>query len=405
MIFTYKARDKSGAVVTGEVSAGSIKQAQLNLAGRGLFPISVKKGSGKLGFNINIFTSKNAKAKELISITRQFSALFKAGITIDRILLTVSKQAKSAGMRDALTSIRMDVMSGTSLMTAFGKFPRYFDDLYVSMLGAGEEGGILDKTLADLSEILKRQYAVRADIKSATLYPKIVIGAFLLAVAVIMTKVIPAFADYYSSYGGVLPLPTRIVMAVSNFTRAYWPVVVGAASGFYFIFKAYKKTKNGALRIDALRFKIPIFGRLNKLVVNARFGRMVSALYRSGLPLGRTLDIAGGAIGNKAIEVEISKMSRDLELGSSLAGAVEKRKYFDPLIVESISTGEQSGALDEMLDGASIFFDEEVDNLVGQLTTLLEPLMLVGLFGMVALLALAVFLPMWQLNTLILQKE
>lgn len=403
-LFLYKARDNSGALITGELEAETTKAVKIQLADRGLFPVSV--GSKGVQLQLPRFLRKRKSIiKDLIAFTRQFATLFKSGVPMDRILAALSKQARNIQFKDVINEIKADVMGGSGLFKAFSKHPEYFDELYINMLGVGEEAGLLDQTLNELTQVLRREYRIKSAIKSATLYPKIVTVAFILVVILLTLFVIPGFADFYAGFGATLPLPTRIMIFLSDTFSAYWYFALAGAVVIFISIRKYLATDIGKNNWDRLKFRLPVFGNLNRMVANARFGHLVAALYKSGLPMKRTLAIVGNTIGNRAFKADVDNISRAVEKGSSLGTAMESSKYIEVLIVEAAAVGEQSGALDELLETTAQFYDEEVDNLLDQLTTLIEPLLLFGLFGMIALLAASVFLPMWGVSEAVLPAE
>ncbi|MFH1874366.1 MAG: type II secretion system F family protein [Pseudomonadota bacterium] len=402
MLFIYRARDPEGALITGEMEGEDAKWVKLRLADQGLYPVYVAPKGFQLTLPSFLQRTKKAKTADLINFTRQFGALFKAGIPINRTLIALYKQVKDPYFKKVVHDIQKDVMGGASLKEAFGKHPNYFDELYVNMLNVGEQGGVLDKSLNELFGILKREHRVKAAVKSATLYPRIVLITFTAVFVLMMVYVIPGFASFYAGFGAELPLPTRILMGISDVLVHYGYIVLLVGFFLFFVFKKYAATQIGGYHLDQVKLNIPVFGKLQRLVLNARFGHLVSSLYRSGLPIGQTLSIVANTVGNKVLKLDIDDVNSAVEKGSSLAAAMERKKYFDTLLVESAAVGEQSGSLDDMLETTSDFYDEEIDHMLGQLTTLIEPLLLFGLFAMVALLAAAIFLPMWGVAKVVL---
>ena len=403
-IFTYKARNQQGDIVEGEIEAKNEKLAKYQVANKGLFPTEVS--SQKMKFDIPILSflkrKDQVKPRDLMAFTRQFAALFKGGVPMDRLLMALSKQTSHVGLKKAIEAIKTDVSSGANLSDAFKKYPNYFSELYTNMVHVGEMGGMLDQALHDLADILDKEYKIISRTKTALLYPKIVLSVFMAVVVLMMTFVIPRFADFYSGYGAELPVPTKIMIVLSNMFTSYWYFVATIAIAISIAYKKYVSTEKGLLKIENLRFKIPVFGNLNIMVASSRFGHLVSSLYKSGLPLYKALSIVGRAIGNKAYQKEVDDMTEEVIKGSSLANAMEGKKYFTPMLIEAVAVGEQSGSLEDMLETTSQFYDEEVTNILDQLTTLIEPLLMIGLFAMVSLLAFAVFLPMWNVTKVIL---
>lgn len=400
--FNYKARDKEGTLVTGEIEATSANELKEALFHEGMIPLDVseiKSGSLSMESLGRFFT--RVKPEEVMIFSRQFYTLFKAGVSMDTILGTSAKQTSSRPLKNALVRIRADVAAGASLSQAFGRHPQIFNELYVSMLSAGEEAGILEQVLKNLSNLLEKDFEIQKNVKGAVLYPKIVLTVLVLAVIFLMTFVVPKFMDFYSRYGAELPAPTRLLIGISNFFREWWFIVIGLVVFMSVAYRRFYRTNTGKLKIDRLRFNMPVFGQLNLKVANARFGHILAALYTSGLSMPRCLEVVSAVIGNAAFSVEVMKVRDEIQRGSTLSEALAKQTYFPPVIVETTAVGESAGALGEMLSTVAEHYDLEVSHMIKNLTTLLEPLLLVGIFGMVALLALAIFLPIWNMSTVI----
>ena len=298
----------------------------------------------------------------------------------------------------ALDRIRSDLASGATLAQAFGRHPKIFSELYVAMLAAGEEAGILEQVLQNLSNLLEKEFEIQKNVKGAVLYPKIVIFILVAAITFLMVFVVPKFMDFYGQYNAELPLPTRILIGGSNFVTQYWYVAIICFGTLYFIWHRFANTNVGKMKIDKIRFNLPVFGKLNLKVANARFGHILSALYSSGLAMPRCLEVVANVIGNVAFGMEVKKIRDEIQRGSTLSEAMSHQTYFPPVVIETTAVGEQAGALDEMLGTVAVHYDMEVSHTIKNLTTLLEPIMLVGIFGVVALLALAIFLPIWNLS-------
>lgn len=400
--FKYRARDKEGVLITGEIEAVSAEELKEGLFHEGMIPLSVKEvRSGGLSLQIFADFFTRVKPEEIMIFTRQFFTLFKAGVSMDTILDTMIKQIRGKSLQNALIRIRADIASGSTLAQAFGRHPKIFSELYVSMLAAGEEAGILEETLKRLSELLVKDYDIQKNVKGATLYPKIVITVLVGAILFLMTFVVPRFVDFYSRYGAELPLPTRILIGMSSFFRNYWFIAIGIFIILVVLYRRFYNTNVGRLKVDRLRLKIPVFGALNLKVANARFGHILAALYHSGLAMPRSLEVVADVIGNSAFATEVYKLKDDIQRGSTLSEALSRQTYFPPVMVETAAVGERAGALDEMLSTVAEHFDTEVNHTIKNLTTLLEPVLLVGIFGFVALLALAIYLPIWSLSSVI----
>lgn len=404
-IFFYKARDQKGALVSGQVESESSTELAENLFAQGMIPIQVKEAK-KGGINLQDLGENfiRVKAEELMMFTRQFFTLFKAGVSMDTILGTIGKQIANRALRNAVKKVRSDVAEGSSLSQAFSRHPKVFDEMYVSMLSAGEEGGILEKVLQELVSLLEKEDEIKRNLKSATLYPKIVVSVLILAVIVLMTVVVPKFTAFYSHYGSDLPLPTQILIGTSNFIRSYWYIMLAIVIAAGFFYRKYYHTNTGRMKIDNLRLKLPVFGDLFSKIANARFGHILAALYKSGLPMPRALDVVSNVIGNEAFALEVRKVKDRIQKGSSLSDAMSRSTFFPPVVVETTAVGERTGALDDMLQAVADHYDLEIRHIIKNLTTMLEPILLLGIFGMVTTLALSIFLPIWNMSSIVSGK-
>ncbi|MFH0799882.1 MAG: type II secretion system F family protein [Pseudomonadota bacterium] len=404
-IFQYRARDGEGLLVTGEIEAVSADELKEGLFHEGMIPIEVKEvrmGALSFKFITNLFG--RVTPDELMLFTRQFYTLFKAGVSMDTIFGTMARQSSGRSMQNALVRIRTDLGGGATMAQAFARHPQIFNELYVSMVAAGEEAGILEEVLRNLSSLLQKDFEIQKNIKGAVLYPKIVLAVLVLAVSFLMAFVIPKFVGFYAHYSAELPLPTKLLIGISSFFRNYWYVILLVAGLGFFAFNRFYQTKVGRMKWDRARFHLPVFGALNLKVANARFGHILSALYRSGLTMPRSLEVVSSVIGNVAFAMEVQKVKDEIQRGATLSEALSHQTYFPPVIIETTAVGERSGALGEMLSTVAEHYDLEVGHSIKNLTTLLEPLLLVGIFGMVLLLALAIFLPIWNMSTLVSGK-
>lgn len=397
--FAYRARDPQGVLIRGEMEAVGVEELKALLSDRGLIPISAKKQSPGLdGAFLREFFQQKIKKEEILVMTRQFYTLFKAGMGMEGVLGTLVRQTPNKRLREILLRIRSNVSAGESLSKSFAHHRGVFGDAYVSMLEAGEEAGILESVLERLNDLLEKELAISTSIKSATLYPKIVIFVLVAASLVIINFVMPKFQTFYGEHDTLLPLPTRILIGMSDFVRDRSYLLILGAVGAFLAYRKYSKTARGRLNIGALRFRIPVFGALNIKVAGSRFCHILSAMYRSGLPMTRCLEITGGTIGNDAFMREVEFLKFEVTQGRTMSGGMASCKYFTPIIVDSTAVGEKTGALDDILEAMGNHYDLEVHHTVKNLMTLLEPLLLFVLFGMVALFMLAIFMPMWNLS-------
>lgn len=396
ILFQYRARNAEGQELIGQMEAANEAFVKTALFGQGLFPVLIQRSS------LAKKSSKSFKSKDLVSFTKQFEVMFSVGMPIDKILETLAKQASSPKLQKVLTEIQKDISAGMRLSEAFAKHPEHFNKLYVSMIEMGQTAGVLDKTLREMSLILHKEHNIRSKIKSALLYPKIVLFTLLVVTWAMLVFVFPPFKEFYAGQNATLPLPTLIVMGASDFVTTYWYLAVFTSVAIYLAWRQIRTIPTVKHGLSHLAFVIPVFGHLNLLSSNARFGHLVSALYRVGLPLPQTLAVVANTISNQCYCEEVLLLKDSLERGFSLSKGMEKTQYFSPMIKETCAVGEQTGKLDTTLDATANFYDGEIDELLENLGTLIEPFMLFLLFGAVLLLALAVYLPIWNMSKVVL---
>lgn len=405
-VYTYKARDLNGLLVNGELEAETANAIREMLGEQGLIPISVTAGKKTLGggFNLkNLFNS--VKGEELMLFTRQFHTLFKAGMDMETMLGTLSSQMTNEYFSKAIKRIQNDVAAGSSLARAFAQHPKIFNDLYTNMLATGEEAGILDEVLSQLSGLMEKEITLKSAVKSATLYPKIVMGALVVATIVVMTVILPKFQGFYASFGAKLPLPTRILMGTSDFFLGYWYIIALIVGGTKFAYSRWVSTQRGRYLMDIFIWKLPVFGSLGQKVANARFANILGALYKAGLPVTRALEITAKTMGHAAFEKDIMGVKLEVEKGRGIAEAMRDVKYFNSLIVEATAIGEKSGALDDMYKAIGTHYDMEVSHTLKNLTTMIEPILLGFVFGLISIFALAIFMPMLNVNRAVMHKD
>ncbi|MEK6790640.1 MAG: type II secretion system F family protein [Deltaproteobacteria bacterium] len=397
--FNYKARDRQGALITGGLEAVDKGQLEAALDGMGLIPIRVDVGMRLPSFAVfkKYINVKEVPEQEIIIFSRQLATLFGAGVPLMRSLSTLELQAGSKKFASIIKTIRTDVEAGSSLSVAIAKHKRIFPEFYPHMVEAGEAGGILEDVLDRIAAMLEKNAENRAKVKSATLYPKIVVGALVIAITVLMYYVVPRFVKMYSSFNVPLPLPTRMLIHISNAFTSYWHVGIIAVAASFVAWRFYISTPSGRLRWDGLKLRFPIFGPILLKSVLSRFSRVLGSLYKSGLPILQSLDIASRAVENTALAAEIKSIEVDVRAGKTLSAPMAAARHFPPLVVQMVAVGEDTGNLDEMLDKVAQYYDQEVDASIRNLTTTLEPVLLGFIFVVVLFLALAIFLPMWDI--------
>jgi type II secretory pathway component PulF len=364
----------------------------------GLIPIKVSSAKKALfkGLDLKALLGK-VPQNDIILFSRQLATLFGAGVPLTRALFTLESQANSSAFMQVIRSVREEVEGGATFASALAKHPEVFPEIYTNMVEAGEAGGVLDEVLDRLATMFERNADNASKVKSATLYPKIVLGAIVAAVIVLMNFVIPKFSKLYASFDVQLPLPTRVLVFISDAFLAYWYMAVLLAVAAYIAIKLYLSTESGRLLKDRLILRIPVFGPLILKSVLSRFSRVLSSMYRSGLPILQSLDIVSRAVENRAVAEEIKMIEAEVRAGRNLSEPMTGSRYFQAMVVQMVSVGEETGNLDEMLDKVAEYHDREVEATIRNLTTLLEPILLSFIFGLVLFLALAIFLPMWDI--------
>lgn len=401
-LFNYRARDQKGILVTGHMEGLSLDTIKNVLGEQGLIPIKVDPIQIKGSWFPKLKWFKKVQSQEILLMTRQFQTLFKSGMGMETILGTLQRQTKNKTLKETLQRIQTDISQGSSLTNAFSRHPEIFDDLYINMLSAGEEAGILDQVLANLASLLAKEIEIKARVQSATLYPKIVLGVLCAASTVMLFWVIPEFSKFYAHFHATLPLPTRILVGMSHLIRYYGWAVALLAGGIYLSIWHYYQTPTGRFRLDKLRWQIPVFGSLGQKIANARFAHLLGSLYRSGLSITKSLGLVESVMDNEVMGRDIRKIRTQIEKGQSIAKAMEETQSFAPILIEATAVGEKTGSLDSMLQGLAEHYDADIHHITQNLATLLEPFLLFFLFGFVALFALAIFLPIWRMSSAVL---
>jgi type II secretory pathway component PulF len=395
--FEYKAVTDAGTVIEESMEAANEAAVADKLQKLGYLPLKIVERRGSL-LNADIFGGKKIKVDEVIVFTRQLVTLLRAGVPLLSCLEALVEQMESEGMKDVISQLYVDIESGKSFSEGLSKHPKVFAELYVNSIRAGEAGGALDEVLIRIAKLMEHERETRTRIKKAMRYPIIVVISLVIAVLVLMMMVVPKFIDMFIKVGVELPLPTRILIAVHAAIEGYWYIILAIVALIFIGLKKYIATTQGRFWWDKLMLSLPIVGDLNLKNAMSRFAKMFETLNSSGLPILQTLEIVSKTVGNVAVGTEIEKASLGIQKGEGLATPLKQSDLFPPMVVRMISIGEQSGALDEMLKNVSEHYDMEVDNAVEGLTSMIEPLLTVGLGVIVLFLALAIFLPMWDLT-------
>src|SRR5687768_2503951 len=397
--FQYKVRDRAGNVTTGSLIADSESLVLARLREQGYTPLDVqrkKRGIGQIEFG-----GKKVKLKQVAIFSRQFATMVNSGLPILRALAILAEQTENKELARVLNEARLDVEQGSSLSGAMGKHDHVFNNLYVSMVKAGETGGSLDSTLLALAEMIEREVRLRGKIKSAMTYPVAVVALVILIMSAMLLFVVPQFESIFSQLGGTLPLPTRGLMWMSDKFKSFWYVVLAGAIGGRFLFRRYKKTEKGRETVDTLKLRAPVFGSLFHKTALSRFSSTLAMLMKSGVPILQALEIVSDTVNNKVIGKAITEVQLSVRDGESIAKPLTKYPVFPPMVVQMISVGEETGQVDTMLEKIAQFYDQEVEAAVDSLTSLIEPILIAVIGGCVGAAVVALYMPMFNIIKLI----
>ncbi|WP_210398005.1 type II secretion system F family protein [Motiliproteus sediminis] len=403
--FSFKGRDASGELVSGRQEAASAGQVAAYLTDRQITPVSITVASAKkegVGGEIKLGRIRwleKVKLDELIMFSRQMYSLTKAGVPITRAIRGLGLTVRNPLLAETLNAVATDLEQGFTLSGALNRHPKVFSRLYVSLIHVGENTGNLDAAFQQIAKYLELERTTIKNIKSATRYPMFVIIAISIAVAIINVFVIPAFAGVFATLGAELPWQTQLLVGLSNFTVNYWYLIVGVIVVALVSFFRYIATEPGRLRWDRYKLKFPVVGGLFYRISLGRFCRTFALVLRSGIPIEQSLTIVSGAVGNAYIGSKVSEMRHDIERGEAISQSAHGSGMFSPLVMQMIGVGEETGNIDEMLAEAADFYEQEVEYDLKGLASAIEPILIVAIGIMVLILALGVFLPLWELNT------
>ena len=393
-LFEWEGKDRNGKIVRGETRAGGENQIQAMLRRQGVTPSKIKKRRTRGG--------KKIKPKDIALFTRQLATMMKAGVPLLQSFDIVGRGNTNPNVTKLLNDIRLDVETGTSLSTAFRKFPLYFDSLYCNLVEAGEAAGILEALLDRLATYMEKTEAIKSKIKSALMYPISVVIVAFVVVAVIMIFVIPAFKEVFTSFGADLPAPTLIVMGISEYFVQYWWLIFGViGGGGYFFMQAWRRNERVQQFMDRTMLKLPIFGVLIEKSCVARWTRTLSTMFAAGVPLVEALDSVGGASGNYLYQAATEKIQQEVSTGTSLTAAMANANIFPSMVLQMCAIGEESGSIDHMLGKAADFYESEVDEMVAGLSSLMEPIIIVFLGTLIGGIVVSMYLPIFKLGQVV----
>jgi type IV pilus assembly protein PilC len=393
-VFEWEGKDRNGKQVRGESRAIGINQVQATLRRQGVTPTKIKKRRTGGGSAI--------KPKDMAIFTRQLATMMKAGVPLLQAFDIVGRGNPNPRVTKLLSDIRTDVETGTSLSVAFRKYPLYFDNLYCNLVEAGESAGILDQLLDRLAVYMEKTEAIKSKIKSALMYPVTVLIVAFVVVSVIMIFVIPAFKEVFSNFGGELPVPTLVVIAMSEFFIKYWYLIFGGlGGGVYFFMEAWKRNEKMQNVMDRVLLKLPIFGVLVEKSCIARWTRTLSTMFAAGVPLVEALDSVGGASGNSVFERATTRIQHEVSTGTALTVAMTNANIFPSMVLQMCAIGEESGSIDHMLGKAADFYEAEVDDMVAGISSLMEPIIIVILGTVIGGIVVAMYLPIFKLGAVV----
>lgn len=394
--FQFEAKSMSGQIVRGQVDGSSESEVRVRLRAQKLVPIKVVM-RGATGAK----SGNRVKTKDLQIFTKQLSTLLNAGIPIVQSIETLARSVSASGLANTLNRVVEDLSSGKRLGDAFAAHPRVFDHFYVNMVRAGEEGGVLDTILNRLSDYIEKSVKLTSKIRSAMVYPSLIIFVSIAVISIIMVFVIPKFQEMFSGMGADLPTLTLHVIGVSDFFVKYWYLIFGSMAGSIYGFFAYKQTPTGKVVVDNLLIKIPLIGSVIQKGGISRFCRTLSTLLGAGVGIMESMEIASKTVGNTNLEHAFMRSREAMSQGKSMTVTLAREKYVPAMVTQMIGVGEQTGALDGMLSKIADFYDQEVDSAVNALTSAMEPILMIVLGGIVGTLVIAMYLPIFKLASVV----
>ncbi|MGW8271857.1 MAG: type II secretion system F family protein [Thermodesulfovibrionales bacterium] len=401
-VFQWSGKAPTGEIKSGEMSASTRDDVITQLRQKNIMPTAITEKSKKALFGGIRLGGGRVRDKDLVIFTRQFSTMIDAGLPLVQALEILSTQTQNKALAKVLSQVKVDVEGGATFADALKKHPKAFSELYVNMVAAGEAGGILDTILNRLANYIEKAMKLKKKVKGAMIYPSVIMSVAVLVIAIIMIFVVPTFAKMFASFGSALPLPTRIVLNISNFIAGTGgAVILGSLIASIIGITQFRRTEKGKFVTDHVLLKLPIIGILLLKVAVAKFTRTAGTLISSGVPILDALEITAKTAGNKVIEYSVMRVRHDVSEGKTLAEPLMREKVFPPMVNHMISVGEATGALDTMMAKVADFYDDEVDNAVANLTSMMEPMLMVFLGGAVGFIVVAMYLPIFKLITLI----
>lgn len=401
--FAYRVRDRSGQIVEGQLEADDASLVAGKLRSMGYTPVAIeRREAARFTGEVKIpGLSGRVKLKDVAVFSRQFATMINSGLSLIRALAILADQTENAELARVVGEVRLDVEKGSSLSVAMARHPKVFNRLYIAMVRSGEIGGVLDAVLMRLADTIEKQVELRRKVKSAMTYPIVVAAICLLIAGAMLMFIVPQFKSIYASLGGKLPLPTRILISVSDLVKNLFPILLILMIAGAILFRRWARSPAGKPKWDAFLLRVPVFGPLVRKTALARFSRTLAALTRSGVGILEALDIVAETAGNEVVAAAVRDTQQAVKRGDTLARPLEQHEVFPPMVTQMISVGEETGALDEMLDKIADFYDQEVKATVDALTSLIEPMLIVFMGIIVGGMIISLYLPMFNIIKLI----
>jgi len=399
--YAYKVKDAKGRFAEGKVEAASEAAVADKLRAMGYVPLDVRQANAGMQKEISFGRKKRIKLKDLAVFSRQFAVMINAGLTMLRALTIMSEQSEKPELRRILRGVKQDVEAGMNLSAAFARAENVFPPLMVSMTRAGEAGGFLDVTMRQIAENFEAEVKLRGKIKAALTYPVVVFVLAMLMCLGMLVFVVPVFESMFEDLGGELPLPTQVLVFLSDSMRFMLPILIVLGFVGVYLWRKYGKTQRVRNVMDPLKLKLPVFGKLFQKLALARFARNLSTLLSSGVPILQSLDIVSETTGSVVITRALQQVQESVRRGDTVAGPLGQHKVFPPMVVQMIASGEETGAIDQMLEKIAEFYDDEVEATTESLTALIEPLMIAFLGGVVGSMIIALYMPIFKVFELI----
>jgi type IV pilus assembly protein PilC len=398
--YAYKVRDRRGSMLTGEIQADSRDLVLAKLREMEYIPLEVKKKSAGLKKEISLRPGR-VKLKDLAVFSRQFATMVNSGLPLLRTLAILGDQTESKALAKVVSEIRLEVERGSSLSDSMEKYPKAFNSLYVAMVRAGEVSGNLDQVLLRVADTIEKEVSLRRKVKSAMTYPVVVFALVVIILTVMLVFVVPTFKNLYADLGGTLPGPTRLLIGISDVVRRFFLFVVAGIAVAVWLFRRWIRTDKGRYAFDRFKLKMPVFGGLFRKTALSRFARTLGTLSRSGVPILQALDIVHDTVKNAVVARAVKDVQTSVKEGESLTRPLGRHPVFPPMVVQMMAVGEETGALDTMLEKIADFYDEEIEATVESLTSLIEPVLIAVVGGTVGAIVIALYLPTFRIFELI----